>query len=119
MRRDAGYGSGRVDVVDRRTPGCERSGLAGKAGDVVSVLLPVLGVLIIIAASAALIRLAVTDQFREAPEPEEPDDQDGGGGGGPRGRDPLFPRPPGGSDPEWWPVFERQFAEYVAREPVA
>jgi hypothetical protein len=86
---------------------------------VVSVLLPVLGVLTMIALSAALIRFAVTDAHRDAPDPEEPDDQDGGGGGGPGGRDPLSPRPPGGGDPEWWPVFERPFAEYVARQPVA
>src|SRR5690242_1422027 len=111
MRRSRAPESRRARVVDQRTPGRARSREPGKAEGVVSVLIPVLGVLIIIAASAALIRLAVTDPFREAPEREEPDDQDGGGGGGPRGRDPLFPLPPGGGDPEWWPVFERQFAE--------
>ena len=39
------------------------------------------------------------------------DDTDYGGGGG--GPGPGAPRGPEG-DPSWWPVFERQFAEYVA-----
>jgi len=45
-----------------------------------------------------------------------PGGDDSGGGGGGSGRDPDTPRPGGGAgdDPEWWPDFERQFAEYVA-----
>jgi hypothetical protein len=40
------------------------------------------------------------------------DSGSGGGGRGPRGEGPDGP-PPTGHDPEWWPEFERQFAEYV------
>jgi hypothetical protein len=36
----------------------------------------------------------------------------GGGGPGPKGGGPGGPHPTG-DDPEWWPEFERQFAEYV------
>jgi hypothetical protein len=41
---------------------------------------------------------------------EGPDD-DGGGGGG-RGGPPPEEPPPG---PSWWPEFESEFADYVAR----
>ena len=40
------------------------------------------------------------------------DSGSGGGGRGPRGGGPDVPQP-SGHDPEWWPEFERQFAEYV------
>jgi hypothetical protein len=40
------------------------------------------------------------------------DSGSGGGGHGPRGGGPEGPEP-AGHDPEWWPDFERQFAEYV------
>jgi hypothetical protein len=39
------------------------------------------------------------------------------GGGGPRRRSPDHPQPEGGgSDPSWWPEFERQLASYVAEQ---
>jgi hypothetical protein len=40
-----------------------------------------------------------------------PDDDDNGGGGG-RGGPPPDEPPPG---PSWWPEFEREFADYVAK----
>jgi hypothetical protein len=36
------------------------------------------------------------------------------GGGGPRRRRPDAPQHGGGSDPSWWPEFERQLAFYLA-----
>jgi hypothetical protein len=38
----------------------------------------------------------------------------GAGGGGPRRHPPSGPNAGGGSDPSWWPEFERQLALYVA-----
>ncbi len=46
---------------------------------------------------------------------EGPDDSDDGGGGGGGGRGPSAPRRPPPAGPVWWPEFERQFADHVAR----
>jgi hypothetical protein len=48
--------------------------------------------------------------------PQDPDDSDsdsGGGGGNDRRKGPPD-RSGGGGEPEWWPVFEREFADYAA-----
>ena len=50
--------------------------------------------------------------------PDDTDESDSGGGGGSR-KDPRPKAPGGGGEPAWWPEFERQFAEHLAREPVA
>jgi hypothetical protein len=44
--------------------------------------------------------------------PDEPGEDADDRGGGNRRPDP--PRPGGGSDPAWWPDFERDFEHYVA-----
>lgn len=36
-----------------------------------------------------------------------------GGGGAKRGGGRTPPKAPSGTDPEWWPEFERQFADHV------
>jgi hypothetical protein len=41
------------------------------------------------------------------------DGDDEGGGGTHRGRGPTPPKDSPGTDPEWWPEFERQFAHHV------
>jgi hypothetical protein len=51
-----------------------------------------------------------------------PDDEseggDGPGGGGGSGPDGVEPNPnPHGSEPAWWPEFERQFADYTSSAP--
>ena len=43
---------------------------------------------------------------------------DGGGGGGNMRRKGPPRGSGGGGDPVWWPAFEREFAEYVARARV-
>jgi hypothetical protein len=47
----------------------------------------------------------------------EPGDDTGGGDDGPprRGRGPRRPRP-SGSDPRWWPDFEREFRIYASKQ---
>jgi hypothetical protein len=52
------------------------------------------------------------------PDPEDDggdhdDGEGGGGGGGRRGPRRPEPRPSLPDDPEWWPQFERDFAEYL------
>jgi hypothetical protein len=44
-----------------------------------------------------------------------PSDDDGGGGTGP-GPDRISPRGSPGTDPEWWPEFERQFADHIGAQ---
>jgi hypothetical protein len=45
------------------------------------------------------------------------DEGDGGGGGGGSQRrvPPRRPPEPPGASPDWWPRFEREFAEYASR----
>jgi hypothetical protein len=50
--------------------------------------------------------------FRQRPQHEDDDDANPGFGGGGSGRPPDGPCGPG-SEPEWWPEFERQFAAHV------
>ena len=45
----------------------------------------------------------------------EPTDEDGGSRTPPLR--PFPPASPTGADPEWWPEFERDFAQYVALRP--
>ena len=45
--------------------------------------------------------------------PDGDDDDSGSDGGGPGRRRPSPRRPPS-SSPDWWPEFEREFADYVA-----
>jgi hypothetical protein len=55
--------------------------------------------------------------WTQAGDGGESDPGQGGdhGGGGPRRRPPNAPKPRGGgSDPSWWPEFERQLAFYFA-----
>jgi hypothetical protein len=62
---------------------------------------------------AALIALIVI--IIEPPNDRRDGDDSGpgGGGSGPHDGGPDTPHP-AGHDPEWWPEFDRQFAEYVA-----
>jgi hypothetical protein len=69
---------------------------------------------LMLAVCLAGLVIAVIALFSEPP----PDRRDGGegdsgpgGGGGPGGGAPDGPL--GGTDPDWWPEFERQFAEYI------
>lgn len=49
-----------------------------------------------------------------ASRPRDDGDDDGGGGGGSRPRvPPDAPPEPSGITPDWWPRFEREFADYV------
>ena len=65
---------------------------------------PVAAVIIVFASMLVLLAWIRWDG------PDEPGPDRGGGGGGVR--PPEGPSPDG---PPWWPEFERQFAEYVAR----
>jgi hypothetical protein len=67
---------------------------------------------LVVAASVGIVAVLIALVFVLAwlVRPRGSDDSDGGGGGGP----PRPPdRPPPG--PPWWPAFERDFADYVAR----
>jgi hypothetical protein len=68
----------------------------------------------------ALLACAVRLQQRRGPGADIGEDDSGSddGGGNQRRRD--RPRHPGGGgDPDWWPEFERAFADYVAACAVA
>src|SRR4051812_45994385 len=62
----------------------------------------------------AVVTLARQQGGPPGPDDGGSDDGGGGGGGGTR-RHPPGPSPGCGSDPEWWPEFEREFAAHVAR----
>jgi hypothetical protein len=69
---------------------------------------------------AALMRLL---QYLDAAAADDDGDEGSGGGGGSgvrggTGRGPDRPSP-GGREPEWWPEFESEFAEYAARRDAA
>jgi hypothetical protein len=71
---------------------------------------------IVIAAVAGEVWLVMAAR----PGTDEGEDSDDGGGGLRRddaGGAPRPPQPPAaGTDPEWWPEFESQFASHVARQ---
>jgi hypothetical protein len=58
---------------------------------------------------ALLVRVLRSVDRAARPDDDDPG-TDGGGGGNCRPRPPAPP----GSDPAWWPEFERQLAEHVA-----
>jgi hypothetical protein len=62
-------------------------------------------------ALAALIAAVLTSG--DGDDPRHDDEQGGGGGSD---RLPCRPlNPPGAGEPAWWPQFERELADYVAR----
>jgi hypothetical protein len=68
-------------------------------------------VIAVIAAIVIIAAIAITIADRRATRRRgDDDDNDFRGGGG--GRGPDAPHGPE-SDPEWWPEFERQFADYT------
>src|SRR5947207_3124214 len=52
-----------------------------------------------------------------ARHPDDPGGDGDGGWGGGGGRYPPPHSPRTGPEPDWWPEFERQFAEHVRRQP--
>jgi hypothetical protein len=68
----------------------------------------------IVACEMLALALLFVYATRHRDEPGSGSDDGGGPGGGGKGPDPS-PLAPRGSDPLWWPEFERQFATYVAR----
>ena len=79
--------------------------LALTAGFVIALLALTVGMIALLLRVLRYIDLAVASA--------EADPDDGGGGGGPEGRPPQ-PSEHGG-EPAWWPEFERQLADWVAR----
>lgn len=73
---------------------------------------------IMVSIVAAVVTLHRWTQAGEAGE-TQPEQRDDDAGGGPRRRWPDTPQPGGGgSDPNWWPGFERRFAVYVAEREI-
>jgi hypothetical protein len=54
-------------------------------------------------------------ELREKGSGDSSDDDDWGGTR--RGQDLISPKGSPGADPEWWPEFERQFAEHIQAQP--
>src|SRR4051794_16900653 len=77
------------------------------------VALTVLLIALALGLLVVLLRLA-RREGESGPEDDGTGDDGGGGGGGTR-RHPPSPSPGCGSDPDWWPEFEREFAAHVAR----
>jgi hypothetical protein len=67
----------------------------------------------VVAATGVAVALMVL-LLRPVDRPDGSDDSDSGGGGGNVRRDPPGLGSSGGG-PAWWPEFEREFADYVAR----
>src|SRR5690349_16855860 len=63
-----------------------------------------------VAITAGVLVIACVIVWLRGPRGPDDSDPDGGGGGG--GGPPPEPSPPG---PPWWPEFEREFNDYVAR----
>jgi hypothetical protein len=78
---------------------------------IVATLVPVA---LCLAGAVALVAVWIWAAPPETGEADDPDaDQGGGGGWGVRPPEPRRPPPVG---PDSWPVFEREFAAYVAAE---
>ena len=72
------------------------------------------GAVILVSIVTLVAALHLWTQAGDAGEPE-PERRSDEGGGGPRRQGPDAPQPGGGgSDPSWWPEFERRLALYVA-----
>jgi hypothetical protein len=72
-------------------------------------------VLFLVCAALATVVVAVVRRSAQS-NAGRPSDEDGGGGGGSVRRGPVPPRGPSNEgEPPWWPQFERDFAQYVAR----
>src|SRR3954451_20887741 len=69
--------------------------------------------LMLVALALAAVAVVVRALGARRAGPDHDDDR-GGEDGGLR-RTPRPPRPPDGGDPDWWPTFEREFAEHVDR----
>lgn len=70
----------------------------------------------LLAMAALVLRFALTDPPEDPPDDEKEDPGGGGGRGGGNDRSGPRPRPSSGTDPEWWPEFEREFAAFAERE---
>jgi hypothetical protein len=73
-------------------------------------------VVLLVALGLAVLAVAVTRSAPSRRKGDAGDDGQGGGGGGSQRRVPPGPPPePSGASPDWWPRFEREFADYVRR----
>jgi hypothetical protein len=72
------------------------------------------GAVIVVSVVVVLATLHLWTQAGDDGE-TKPEHRDDEGDGGPRRHRPDAPEPPGGgSDPSWWPEFERRLASYAA-----
>jgi hypothetical protein len=73
----------------------------------------VVSVLVLLGAMCGTYYLCVVLDRRARDRGDSTEGDGEGGGGAKRGGGRVPPKPPSGTDPEWWPEFERQFADHV------